>query len=91
MLTFDECCSLSGLSHELVAAIAEHEEIPEMVALELGAHLLSQPDGATCILRFIEEDIAAARRRCDERHANELTVLLLRFREEHTGSRGPPQ
>lgn len=90
MLTFEECCSMCGLSEELVAAIAEHEEIPEMVALELGAHLLAQPDGARRILRFIEEDIAAAHCRRDPRHESELVALLWRFRDAHAGEIGPP-
>lgn len=83
MLTFEECCSMCGLSEELVAAIAEHEEIPEMVALELGAHLLGQPDGARRILRFLEEDIAAAHRRHDGRHEKELVAVLKQFHREY--------
>lgn len=81
---------MCGLSEELVAAIAEHEEIPEMVALELGAHLLDQPDGALRILRFIEDDIAAAHRRHDARHEKELLAVLRQFRDEHAGEIGPP-
>lgn len=88
MLTFEECCSMCGLSEDLVAAIAEHEEIPEMVALELGAHLLAQPGGALRVLRIIEEDIAAAHRRHDRRHEKELVAVLQQFRREYAGKIG---
>lgn len=90
MLSFEECCSMCGLSEKLVAAIAEHEEIPEMVALELGACLLERPDGALRVLRFIEDDIAAARRRHDARHEKELIEVLREFRDDHAGEIPPP-
>ena len=36
MLTLQDCIELSELSEEEILAIAEHEHIPEMLAIELG-------------------------------------------------------
>lgn len=38
MLTFDDCVALCDLSEEEVAAIAEHEHIPAIVAAARGSH-----------------------------------------------------
>ena len=43
MLTLEDCIELSDLSEEEILAIAEHEHIPEMVAVELGAYLVHTP------------------------------------------------
>lgn len=88
MLTFEECCSMCGLTEQTVAAVAEHENIPEMVALELAAHLLAQPGGARRIAQIIEEDIAAAHCRHDEAHEAALLVVLRQFRLEHAAELG---
>ena len=40
-----DCLELCELSEEEVRAIAEHEHIPEVVALELGDYLIGGPDG----------------------------------------------
>ena len=39
MLTLEDCIGLSGLDEEEILAIAEHEHIPEMAALEMGYYL----------------------------------------------------
>src|SRR5262245_29909423 len=45
MLTIDDCIGLSELSEEEVLAIAEHEHIPQIAAIELGNSLIQTPDG----------------------------------------------
>ena len=40
MLTFEDCLALADLTEEEILAIAEHENLPETVALELGHHLI---------------------------------------------------
>ena len=60
MLTFEDCLGLSGLTEKEIDAIAQHEHLPEIVALELGNYLLHQPDGAPKIRRMILDDIADA-------------------------------
>jgi len=36
MLTREDCLALCELSEDEVAAIAEHEHVPEIVAMEMG-------------------------------------------------------
>jgi hypothetical protein len=47
MLTIEDCIALSDLTEEEIDAIAEHEHIPEMLAIELGSYLVHLPDGKT--------------------------------------------
>ena len=53
MLTIQDCIELSELNEDEILAIAEHEHVPEMVALEMGNYLLHRPDGETCIKGII--------------------------------------
>ena len=81
MLTFDDCVALCELTEEEIAAIAEHEHLPMIVAAELGNYLIHGPDGQVLIQRMIVDDIQAARRRGDLVHAAHLKQTLRRFIE----------
>jgi hypothetical protein len=83
MLSVEDCIALSELSEEEVAAIAEHEHLPDIVAAELGNYLVHTPGGVACIRRYILDDIDAARTRGDFRHAAALKLVLRHFIEEH--------
>jgi len=61
MLTREDCLALCELSEDEVAAIAEHEHVPEIVAMEMGQYLCHTPEGEARIERMIVEDIATAR------------------------------
>lgn len=78
-----DCISQSELTEEEIEAIAEHEHLPEMAALEYGNYLLHRPDGPPAIKKIIFEDIEAAKRRGDRDHALALKLVLRRFVEEH--------
>jgi hypothetical protein len=65
MLSIEDCIALSSLTEDEVAAIAEHEHLPMVVAAELGSYLVQTPDGSRYIKRMIRDDIAAARARRD--------------------------
>ena len=39
MLTYEDCVELSDLTEEEIEAVAQHEHLPEIVALELGSYL----------------------------------------------------
>ncbi len=84
MLTFEDCLALCELTEEEVDAIAEHEQISQTVAVELGSYLIHGPDGQLLIQRMIIDDIQAARRRGDPAHAAQLKQTLRRFIEEHS-------
>jgi hypothetical protein len=65
MLTLQECIDLSGLEVEEIEAIARHERIPEIVAAELGNHLLATSDGRQRIRRMIADNLSQARQAAD--------------------------
>ncbi len=88
MLSYEDCIALSGLTEDEIAAIAEHEHIPRIVAAEYGNYLCRTPGGEPRIRRMIVEDIEAARRRGDEAHVLALKLVLRKFIEEHPAAVG---
>jgi hypothetical protein len=83
MLRFEDCLELCDLTDEEIRAIAEHEHIPEIVALELGNHLIRGPGGELLVSHMFIEDIRAAERRGDPVHAAQLKKSLRAFIGEH--------
>ena len=83
MLTFEDCLALCELTEDEVLAIAEHEHIPEMVAVELGNYLLHTLDGEMRIKAIIRDDIAHAGARGDRSHELALKALLRNFVLQH--------
>lgn len=89
VLTFEDCLGLCELSKEQVRAIAEHEHLPEIVALELGNFLLRGPDGELLVSHMLIDDIRAAERRGDVVRAAHLKQALRHFIDEHLAKRDP--
>ena len=83
MLTFDDCVAFCELTEEEIAAIAEHEHLPMMIAAELGNYLIHGPEGALRVKRIILDDMQAAGRAGDVRHALTLKLVLRSFVERH--------
>ena len=83
MLTYDDCMEMTGLTEDEIAAISEHEHIPEIVAAELGNYLVERPDGVLCIKRFILDDIRHARENGHDEHARKLELVLKHFLATH--------
>jgi len=83
MLTMEDCLAFSELTEDEIAAIAEHEHLTEMAALELGNYLIQLPDGAVRIRRIILDDIEAARARGDMVHLLKLKLVLRHFCDCH--------
>jgi hypothetical protein len=83
MITFNDCLALCELTADEVAAIAEHEHVPDTVALEMGSYLVQGPGGEVRIRQIIVDDISAAQRRGDLAHAARLKQTLRRFIEQH--------
>lgn len=84
MLTLQDCLGLCELTEDEVLAIAEHEHIPEMAALELGSYLACTREGERRIESMIADDIVAARARGDLRHAAMLKFVLQRYVAAHS-------
>jgi hypothetical protein len=59
-LTFDDCVGLCDLSEAEILAIAAHEHLPALAALELGSYLVRSPDGEQRVKEIIRDDLAAA-------------------------------
>ena len=83
MLTFEDCLDFADLTGEEVDAIAEHEHVPEMVALELGRYLCETPEGERRISRMILDDIEGARKKGDLAAAARLRLVLRDFLMTH--------
>jgi hypothetical protein len=88
MLTFDDCVALCELTEDEIAAIAEHEHLPMIVAAELGNYLIHGPDGALRVKRIILDDLMAADRAGDKSRALTLKLVLRHFVERHPECRG---
>jgi len=83
MLTFDDCVALGELTEDEVAAIAEHEHLPMIIAAELGNYLIHGPGGALCVKRIILDDVMAADRVGDRARTLTLKLVLRHFVERH--------
>jgi hypothetical protein len=83
MLTLQDCIELSELDEDEILAIAEHEHIPEMAAVEMGHYLIQTPTGEKRIKHMILDDIQAARDHGNLRHAAALKLALRHFIETH--------
>jgi hypothetical protein len=60
MISLQDCIDLCGLEEDEVAAISEHEHIPEIAAAALASYLLKQPRGDETIRTMIIDDIHKA-------------------------------
>lgn len=83
MLSYDDCIALAALTEDEIAAVAEHEHLTQMAALEMGDYLTHDAAGCLRIKAMIVEDIAAARTRHDLVHAAKLRLVLSHFVRTH--------
>ena len=86
MLSLKDCIDLCDLTEDEIDAIAEHEHVPEIIAVEIAQYLAHLPKGPDAIRRFIGDDIRDAEARCDRAHAAKLKVILRWF--EHRCAAG---
>lgn len=82
-LTFEDCIGLCDLSEKEVLAIAEHEHIPAMAAIELGDYLARTPAGEQRIKAMIRDDIAAASGCGDRLKALALKSIIREYILKH--------
>lgn len=83
MLTMQDCIELSQLTEEEIGAIADHEHVPDIIALEIGAQLMTMAGGEKRIATFIREDIEIARGTGHIVRAIELRAILKRYLAMH--------
>ena len=84
MLTYQDCLDFTGFTQDEIDAIAEHEHVPEIVALELANYLAEkQPDGIPRIRKIIIEDIEHARAQGHKERVAHLEGVLKHFVATH--------
>ena len=87
MLTYQDYLELSDLTEEEIEAIAQHEHLPEMAALELGSYLVHSAEGVPMIKRIILDDIEDARQRGHAEKVLKLKLVLKQFVDTHSDTR----
>lgn len=83
MISEEDMLAMCGLSEREVAAIAEHEHVPEAAAAALASYLLHKAGGETEIRRMLVDDIRKALDENRIRHATELFMALRHFLIHH--------
>lgn len=83
MLTFEDCLAFCELSEEEIAAISQHERVPEIIAIELGQYLIHTDNGERCISRMMLEDIIEHRKCGDTKRVEHLESVLKHFVATH--------
>ena len=79
MVDYELARQLAQLSQEEVDAIAAHEGMPDMAALELGQYLCETPDGERALKGIIRDELDACRERGDHEGAARLRLVLRHF------------
>jgi len=88
MISLEDCIAMCGLTAAEVAAIAEHEHLPEIAAATLGSYLLHEAKGRDRIRQMLVDDIRASLAAGDNRHAALLMAALRHFLSRYPQS--PP-
>lgn len=83
MISLEEYLGLYGLDENEIAAISEHEHIPEIAAAALGNYLLTQSHGGETVRTMIIDDIHKALREGRVGHAAGLFMTLRHFLDHH--------
>ena len=83
MLSLEDCLALCDLNEEEVLAIAHHEHLPEIAAVELGHYLVHTPQGEMRIKAIIRDDIAEAGACGDRARELALKLMLRNFVLQH--------
>lgn len=85
MLSLKDCLDMSEVSEAELAAIARHEHIPPILALELGQRLIQSAGGLEKLRQFILDDIMSAQHLGRCRDCEQFSRTLAEFNEKHPG------
>jgi hypothetical protein len=83
MLAWIDCLAFSDLTVDEIRAIADHEHLSQIAALELGNWLVHLPDGSKRLKRVILDELEAASARGDFARAAELRATIKHFCDTH--------
>jgi hypothetical protein len=88
-ITRDDIIDMCGCDAAEVDAIAEHENLPDVIAAALAEYLLHSAKGENTIKAMIREDIRAAIRRGDRARASLLIGVFNHFAAGHAYDHRP--
>jgi len=83
MITLDDIEDMTCLTREEIAAVAEHEKLPDISASALAEYTMHNAKGPQAVQQMICEDVREALHRGDLAHARELYVVLHKYLQEH--------
>ena len=83
MITLDDIEDMTCLSRAEIAAVAEHEGLPDLNASALAERMMGLHHGPQRVQEMICDDIRQALHADDLPHARELFVVLKHFIAEH--------
>lgn len=84
----EDLIGFCGLDEDQVAAIAEHEHIPDVAAAALASYLVGRRGGVQEVRRMICDDIKLSLDRGDDAHASELFTALTHLHRTHADELG---
>ncbi|WP_144393924.1 hypothetical protein [Pleionea sediminis] len=84
MITLEDCYGFCDLEEETVKAIAEHEHVNEIVAIEITQHLLKQEGGILLLHRMLEDDMEWAQIWGKTELAQKYRTILEKFDERYS-------
>ncbi len=83
MISFEDCAALCGLTRTEIAAIAEHEHMPDMAAATLAYYMLRKRGGPEEIRQMLRDDIRHALDSNRVVHAARLMAAFRQFCDSH--------
>ncbi|MGH8727803.1 MAG: hypothetical protein ACREV9_06530 [Burkholderiales bacterium] len=86
MLTLTECVEFCDLTQDEVHEIAEHEHVPEIVAVEIGHSLLKSPNGIYTLRGYLLDNLDRAASNGNLKRARYLNELITSFNRTHSVS-----
>jgi threonine aldolase len=79
MITLQDIDDMTCLTREEIAAVAEHEHVPELDAALMGDYIMRLHKGPQKVQKMICDDIREALQRDDLVHARDLYTVLHHF------------
>jgi hypothetical protein len=83
VISIEDCIAMCGLDPAEIAAIMEHEHVPEIEATGIASDMLHTAGGAAKIRRMLVDDIRGAQSSGNHDHAADLLATLRHFLLEH--------
>ncbi len=79
MLSYRDCLDLCDFDEDEITAIAEHEHLPQMVAIAYAEYLIHTDEGVPMLKKIIIDDIEIAQREQNRDKVAHLRHVLRHF------------